>query len=169
MPTTDHDGLGPDLEGRLKNALDRIAPPYSSPRYQAAALASTGWRIAPIALAVAAVCLLALTAIAATGSASPVVWTQRAASTIQSIGHQPEVTPSPASNAGTTPVKSPPEYGTGSPEPERGGGASSPTPDREHEGSPAPESGGGAEQSSSAASTGSSNEPRDGADSSGTS
>src|SRR3982074_966202 len=41
------------------------------------------------------VVLLALTATATTGSPNPVVWTRDAAATIQSVGHVPEVIPSP--------------------------------------------------------------------------
>ena len=39
--------------------------------------------------------LLAVTAAATTGSPNPVVWAERAGSTIQSVGHTPESSPSP--------------------------------------------------------------------------
>lgn len=52
------------------------------------------WRLAPVLLAGAATVLLALSATAATGSPNPVVWTQRATTTIESVGHA-DVAPSP--------------------------------------------------------------------------
>jgi len=110
MPDTDRDPLDPGFERRLKAALDRITPPASSPRY--AEQAVTGlrpWRMAPIVLATGAACLLALSAAFTTGSPNPVVWTQRAASTIESVGHAPVTTPSPVSSepARATPRSSP--------------------------------------------------------------
>lgn len=152
MPNPEHGGLGPELERRLKDALDGLTPPSSSPRYQSVPLAPARWRLAPVALASAAACLLALLAVAATGSASPVVWTQRAASTIQSIGRQPEVTPSPQYSTGTEPGDQTP--GAGSPSPEREspepehGTVPSPTQDAAHEASPTPGTN-GSEQSPS--------------------
>jgi|ERR1700682_5482742 len=91
--------IAPGFDWRLKIALDRITPPSVMPRYAMARPAFKPWRLAPIALAGAATVLLALTAVAATGSANPVVWSERATSTIQSVGHAPDPSPSPA--AGT--------------------------------------------------------------------
>ncbi|HXM38063.1 MAG TPA: hypothetical protein VN908_05305 [Gemmatimonadales bacterium] len=88
--------IAPGFDWRLKVALDRIKPPSVMPRYAMARTAFTPWRLAPIALAGAATVLLALSATAATGSANPVVWSQRAASTIEAVGHAPETSPSPA-------------------------------------------------------------------------
>jgi hypothetical protein len=86
--------IAPGFDYRLKVALDRIKPPSVMPRYAMARQTFRPWRLAPIALAGAATVLLALTAFAATGSANPVVWTERAASTIGSVGHAPEAAPS---------------------------------------------------------------------------
>jgi outer membrane biosynthesis protein TonB len=88
--------IAPGFDWRLKVALDRIKPPSVMPRYAMARRAIRPWRVAPIALAGAATVLLALSATAATGSANPVVWSQRAASTIEAVGHAPETSPSPA-------------------------------------------------------------------------
>jgi hypothetical protein len=87
--------IAPGFDWRLKAALDRITPPAVIPRY-AMAKRFKPWRLAPVALAVSATVLLALSATAATGSANPAVWSQRAASTIESVGHSTEATPSPA-------------------------------------------------------------------------
>jgi hypothetical protein len=87
--------IAPGFDWRLKAALDRITPPPVMPRYAMAQHAFRPWRLAPIALAGAATVLLALTAVAATGSANPVVWSQRAASTIEAVGRAPETSPSP--------------------------------------------------------------------------
>jgi hypothetical protein len=140
MPNTDHDGLGPGFEGRLKDALDRITPPSSPPRYQSASLSGARtWRLAPVALAVGATCLLALTATAATGSPNPTVWTQRAASTLTSIGHHSEASHSPGSETTPEAGERSAEPGQATPEPEQGGAAPTPSHDAEHEASPKPE------------------------------
>lgn len=132
MPNTERDGLGPGFESGLKDALDRITPPASPPRYLSATMGGARpWRLAPM-VAIGATCLLALTATVATGSASPVVWTQRAASTLQSIAHQPVSTPSPAPETTAEPSGE-------SPEPVRGGTAPTPSHEPEHESSPRPE------------------------------
>ena len=88
------DPIAPGFDWRLKVALDRIKPPSVMPRYAMARPAFKPWRLAPIALAGAATVLLALSATAATGSPNPVVWSQRAASTIEAVGHAPEASPS---------------------------------------------------------------------------
>src|SRR5579859_7103599 len=96
MSKTEGDPLGPAFTWRLRAALDRVVPPPAPPRYQSAASASTGpLRFAPAALAVAVAGFVALTAFATTGSANPVVWTERATSTIESVGHPPDVAPGP--------------------------------------------------------------------------
>ncbi len=140
MPNADDHGLGPGFGRRLKIALDRVTPPSSAPRYlSVAARAARPWRLAPIALAVATMCLLALTATAATGSPSPVVWTEHAASSLQSLGHNSEASPGPE-------TRTPPKAGSKSaapggesPQPERSGTAPTPSHDADHEGSPRPE------------------------------
>ena len=105
--------IAPGFDWRLKVALDRITPPTVMPRYAMArralppmrpARARRPWRLAPIALAGAATVLLALSATAATGSANPVVWSQRAASTIESVGHTSEASPSAAPSPERSPV-----------------------------------------------------------------
>jgi hypothetical protein len=95
--------IAPGFDWRLKVALDRIKPPSVMPRYAMLRPGFKPWRLAPIALAGAATVLLALSATAATGSANPVVWSQRAASTIQSVGHAPEPSPTPASSTEASP------------------------------------------------------------------
>ena len=104
MPKTDRDPLGPGFEWRLRHALDRVQPRHSSPRYQSAATpAVRSWRLAPAALALALVGVLAMSAYAATGSANPAVWTRQAVTVIQSAGHAPaggsESQPAPLGNA----------------------------------------------------------------------
>jgi hypothetical protein len=97
MRKTDGDPLGPGFDWRLRAALDKVEPLFSAPRYQTAPRFNV-WRLAPAGVAVASMLLLALTAAAATGSADPTVWTQRATTTIQSVGHPPEPSPSPESS-----------------------------------------------------------------------
>jgi outer membrane biosynthesis protein TonB len=89
--------MDPGFEWRLKAALDRVTPPASSPRYQLAVMGSARtWPVGPALLAAASTMfLLAVTAAAATGSPNPVVWAERAGTTIQSVGHTPETSPSP--------------------------------------------------------------------------
>lgn len=96
--------IAPGFDWRLKVALDRITPPAVMPRYAMARPKFRPWRLAPIALAGAATILLALSATAATGSANPVVWSQRAASTIEAVGHAPEAAPNPAPSPQQSPV-----------------------------------------------------------------
>jgi hypothetical protein len=95
MPMTRRYAVNPVFEWRLRAALDRVTPPWSPPRYQTALVMARPWRLAPLLLAGAATVLLALTATAATGSPNPVVWTQRATTTIESVGHGSDVTPTP--------------------------------------------------------------------------
>lgn len=143
--------IAPGFDWRLKAALDRVTPPPAMPRY-AMARPFKPWRLAPIALAGAATVLLALTAVAATGSANPVVWSQRAASSIEAVGHATETSPSPA----PTPENSPSTTRSGpAAAPTRGSGSkptakpterpeqpsrstSSPIPTDEHSGSSSP-------------------------------
>src|SRR3977135_2951703 len=94
MRSTDRDPRDPGFESRLKAALDRVTPPSPSrPHYQSAVATARPLRLAPLALAAAASALLALSATAATGSPNPVVWTERATTTIEAGGH-PAATPS---------------------------------------------------------------------------
>jgi hypothetical protein len=96
--------IAPGFDWRLKVALDRITPPAVMPRYAMARPIFRPWRLAPIALAGAATILLALSATAATGSPNPVVWSQRAASTIEAVGRAPEASPNPAPSPERSPV-----------------------------------------------------------------
>ncbi len=135
MPNTDHDPMDPGFERRLKAALDRITPPASRPRYESASMGGArSLRIAPVLLAGATAVLLAVTATATTGSPNPVVWTQRAASTIESVGHAPEASPSP-------------EPSRERDETPGGAAAAQPTHEPEHEASPSPEPSEHSEQS----------------------
>lgn len=104
MQRNKHDPLDPRFEWRLKAALDRITPPASRPRYLSAAATIKPWRVAPILLAGASIVLMALTVTATTGSPNPAVWTQRAASTIESVAHAPEVAPNPTPATERTPT-----------------------------------------------------------------
>lgn len=142
MPRTDHDPMGPGFEWRLKAVLDRVTPPASRPRYESVSMGGVRlWRAAPVLLAAATAVLLALTATAATGSPNPVVWTQRAASTIQSVGHAPEAAPSPEPSPETpqeTPRSAPAAPPTHAPEHEAEA-SPSPEPSERPEPSPRPE------------------------------
>lgn len=97
MPSTEHHPMDPGFEWRLKAALDRVTPPSSIPRYASTVMGEArAWPVGPALVAAAAtMVLLAVTATAATGSANPVVWAERAGSSIQSVGHTPEAAPSP--------------------------------------------------------------------------
>jgi hypothetical protein len=150
MPNTDHDPMDRRFEWRLKAVLDRVTPPASRPRY---ASVSTGrvvaWRVAPALLATAAIVLLALSATAATGSPNPAVWTQRAASTIESVGHPPVASPS---------AEPSPQRSQGTPESAH---AAAPTHQPEHEASPSPRPSEHPEQSPRPEPTGSPQPPED--------
>jgi hypothetical protein len=97
MQITDIGQLGPGFERRLRAALDAVAPPtllmsdarYLSPR------SSRPWRFASALVGIGAVGAVAVSAFAATGSPNPAVWTERAASSIQSVTHIPELSPTP--------------------------------------------------------------------------
>lgn len=103
MPNTEHDPMDPGFEWRLKAALDRVTPPSSSPRYASTVMGGgRAWPVGPALVAAgAAMVLLAVTATATTGSPNPVVWAERAGSSIQSVGHSPESAPSPEPSAET--------------------------------------------------------------------
>lgn len=97
MPNTEQDSMDRGFEWRLKAALDRVTPPSSSPRYASTVMGGArAWPLGPALVAAGAtMVLLAVTATAATGSPNPVVWAERAGTTIQSVGHTPEASPSP--------------------------------------------------------------------------
>lgn len=128
MRNADRDLMGPGFEWRLKTALDRVTPPSTTqPRYQSATGGVRTLRLAPFALAAAATALLALSATAATGSPNPVVWTERATTTIESVGHAPATVP--------TAEPSPQQ----SPKSQRGAPPAPATHQPQHKASPRPE------------------------------
>ncbi|HET7419950.1 MAG TPA: hypothetical protein VFL27_06180 [Candidatus Dormibacteraeota bacterium] len=135
MPRTDTDPLGDGLKWRLRAELNRVQPPYSSPRYLVSARHRVAvWRVAPAALAAAIVGMLGLTAYAATGSPNPVVWTQQIMTRIQP-NSAPESTPAtpgftPTSRA-VPPAPAPPTHEA---EP-----TEQPEPSEEPQASPSPE------------------------------
>jgi hypothetical protein len=100
MSTGNRHLLGPDFEWRLGLALGRLKPPTPLP-------SSARYRVGPsrshrrpallaIALAAAFVTLAgAAGATAATGTANPSIWTERAVNTFQTVSHLPAATPSP--------------------------------------------------------------------------
>jgi hypothetical protein len=84
------------------------------------------WPIVPALVAAGAAMLLAITASVFTGSANPVVWAERAGTTMQSVGHTPEPAstpdPRPANHsvpiaAPAPPTHQPEQEGTQTPEP----------------------------------------------------
>jgi hypothetical protein len=96
MQSSDHYPMGRGFEWRLKVALDRVAPPASSPRYESTVMGGArAWPIMPALVAAGAAMLLAITASVFTGSANPVVWAERAGTTLQAVGHTPEAAPTP--------------------------------------------------------------------------
>ena len=127
MPNSDHDPMGRGFEWRLKAALDQVTPPASSPRYASTVMGGArAWPIMPALVAAGAAMLLAITASVFTGSANPVVWAERAGTTLQSVGHTPEAGPSPVSSPEThsapiagpaQPTHQPEQDGTQTPEP----------------------------------------------------
>lgn len=131
MPTAEHDPLGPGFEWRLKAALDRLSPPpyLTNARYRSMSPPARVWRLAPALLAIGTAGILALSATAATGSPSPAVWTQRAASTIGSMGHAPETSPISDLRPSPNPHREP-----GGDEP-----GAAPLPSHDREASPRPE------------------------------
>ena len=144
MRSSNPDPMGPGFEWRLKAALDRVTPPFPTPRYLSAGAGARTLRLAPFALAAAATALLALSATAATGSPNPVVWTERATTTIESVGqpapNTPRTEPSPnqppkgQSEAPAAPTSHQPEHGA-SPKPEP---SESPQPSKSPEPSESP-------------------------------
>jgi hypothetical protein len=156
MPTPEQEPLGPIFEKRLKAALDRVTPPspmLSRARYRSLIASPSGraWRLAPALVGIGAA-LMALTAAAATGSPNPAVWTERAGSVIQNVGHIPASSPksaqspTPESSHEATQPGRPTSDGRdkeGSSEPKESPEASPrprPTPSERGEPSPTPDS-----------------------------
>jgi hypothetical protein len=112
-----------DLWRGLHAELDRVEPPWSSPRYLTAKSRPTGWMFAPAALGVAAGAMVALTVYA--GSPNPVVWTQHVVTVVHPAQASPTPTPSavpsptPAQHVSNPTPSEPPEQHE-SPEPTDG-------------------------------------------------
>lgn len=91
MSKTDRDAFDPLLATRLRAELNAVHPPSSKPRYMTASTPIRAWRLAPVILAIAFTGILALTALAATGSPNPAVWTNR----VETVINPPTPSPSP--------------------------------------------------------------------------
>lgn len=113
-----------ELRRRLREDLDRVQPRFSSPRYLTTSTRPLAWRLAPAVLAVAAVGMLGLTAYS--GSANPVVWTERVVTVIRPAATSP------------APTKTPDEHRE-SPDSNRGGSTESPEPRESPEPNESPE------------------------------
>lgn len=116
MPKTEPDELDAGLRARLRAELDRIRPPAALPRYASSSPSVRAWRLAPVVLAVAFTGILALTAVAATGSPNPAVWTNRVETVINPPSPSPEVEASPAAPQSHTNQPAPPTTKPESPE-----------------------------------------------------
>ena len=100
MPKTEGDPLGPEFERRLRGELDRVRPPFSSPRYLARGGRPIALRVAPAVLALSLVGILGLSAYAATGSPNPVVWTEHVVTVIHPNPASPTPSPTTQQNQG---------------------------------------------------------------------
>ena len=140
--------IDPHLEARLSAALDGVRPRTPDPaaaRYSGRLRGRLGL-LRPALAALAAAALVAGTALAATGSANPAVWTQRALGGVQGAGHSnvrsspsPEGSRHEAQGAGASPTsgrESPkPTHAPGAketPEPNEGPGDGDGDGDGEH-------------------------------------
>ncbi|HEV2414503.1 MAG TPA: hypothetical protein VGX27_06815 [Candidatus Dormibacteraeota bacterium] len=138
MRNTDPGELDSGLKARLRAELDRIRPPATPPRYLASGWSFRTWRLAPVALAVAITGILALSAVAATGSPNPVVWSQRVQTVINPPSPSPNYEESPAPAQSHTEEQAPAAHQespepTERPEPaESPGPAESPEPSGDH-------------------------------------
>ena len=138
MPNIDPGGLDSRLKARLRAELDRIRPPDTPPRYLSSGWSFRTWRLAPVALGVAFTGILALSAVAATGSPNPVVWSQRVQTVINPPSPSPTNEESPAPAQSHTEEQAPAGHQE-SPEPserpepsESPGPAESPEPSGDH-------------------------------------
>lgn len=153
----------PDFDKRLRAALDRSRPPTPQPERARYSHAPTGYRrigrMKPALAVAGALAVLILAASAVAGSPGAGAWTQRAVSTVESVAHvaQPSPTPppakSPAAKSKPAAVPAPPktaEPDRETPEPSHGShsqphstpspGAAATPPDEHHQ-SPSPSSG----------------------------
>lgn len=118
MPKTDPDPLGEGFKRGLRAELDRIQPPYSSPRYMSPTHRISPWRLAPAGLAAGVAGILALSFYAATGSPNPAVWTHTIVTKIQ---------PNAPTEASPVSAPSPPQASPAI-------GSMAPAPPAEHDG-----------------------------------
>lgn len=127
------DPLGGGFRWRLRAELDRVRPPYSSPRYLAPGRDGTGaMRLATAVFAVAVVGILSLSAYATSGSPNPAEWTKRI---VTRIGAN-ESNPPPIASASPSPLAAAPAPPTQrAPSTPRSGPTQRPagTPSPEHE------------------------------------
>lgn len=112
------DQLGPDFDERLRAALERFRPPTPMPqrarfrRPQPTSYWLGGFKPALAAFGALAVLILMVAATAASGSPDPVVWTQRAVTTVEgtveTVTHVSESSPSPSPVRAPQPQSKPP-------------------------------------------------------------
>ena len=89
---------GGEFDQRLRAALSRSLPPTPRPeraRYSRALGGTQSMLGFKVALAAACAVALTIGVSAITGSADPMVWTQRAVTTVQSVTQQREPSPTP--------------------------------------------------------------------------
>src|ERR1700737_5314018 len=89
---------GGEFDQRLRAALSRSLPPTPRPdraRYSRALGATQSMLGFKVALAAACAVALTIGVSAITGSADPMVWTQRAVTTVRSVTQQREPRPTP--------------------------------------------------------------------------
>ena len=144
LPSDDEQGLSPELEERLRRQLDRVQPLHTSPRYATVRKRAIALRLAPAAIAVTLLSLLALSAYAETGSPNPVVWSQRVVTVVAPPKASPTSTQVPPAIHHESPTARPskaPEHPE-SPQPsERPEPTESPEPRESPEPSGSPEAG----------------------------
>ncbi len=112
------DQLGPDFDERLRAALERFRPPTPMPqrarfnRPQPTSYRLGGFRPALAAFGALAALILMVAATAASGSPDPVVWTQRAVTTVETtvetVTHVSESSPSPSTERAPQSQSKPP-------------------------------------------------------------
>lgn len=153
MPKTDDGPLGPRFESQLRASLDRVRPPYGSPRYTESPEVRH-WGFAPTAFAAGVAALLVLALIAAGASSRAIDLQHRIVNTIQSAtqsGPSPATEESPSPSPAQAAPALPAEHATAQPEPgespeptqqaeppDSASSTASPEPSDNHEGSPSP-------------------------------
>ena len=127
MPNPEED----ELRRRLTEALDKVEPRFSTPRYLSAQPRSLGWRLAPAVIATLALSVLVVSAYARTGSVNPAVWTQSVVNVVAPAAPSPTGEPTKPTEQ---PTSKPDASHEESPEP-----AQSPEPRESPEPSQSPE------------------------------